>query len=496
MLGLITSLVCLVFVAAYIFLKRRYSYWKKLGVPGPEPTMIIGNLKDLLSLKFSEPDMMHEWYKKYRNEPYIGYYKFWKPTLFVIDPELVKAITETDCNHFIDRPTFITSAESDAVLDSLFNMSGARWKAKRQLFAKLFNPKQLRELSNLLEGLNDSLVNQFEEQRKLGNEVDMIVVMERHILKLITAFLYSIDTSQNLDRQSKLSELSENFARPSSSTVRKFIFYEVFPRLHIKLKRAAFPRFFWDFFSAFTNDLFSTRNNTKIDRDDLVTLIEKTQQEGIPEGDRIGHHEAVGHVFGFFIAGHHTTMTSVSHIIYQLSLHPQIQEKLRTEVDSVLKGKDTINYDSTREMNYLEAVINESLRLFPLLGVLKRGCTKTYKVNDKLTIPKGMEVILPARSLHTDPKYFPEPEKFIPERFFDPETPQALLMSFGKGPRMCIGKRFAYIAMKIIIAKIISEYIILPGTKTRNPVVFDNSTYFITVHPVDGLHIKLEKRIK
>ncbi|CAH1398028.1 unnamed protein product [Nezara viridula] len=496
MLGLITSLICLVCVAAYIFLKRRYNYWKNLEVAGPEPTMVVGNMKDFISLKFSEPDMVHEWYKEYKNEPYIGYYNFWKPTLLVIDPELIKAITETEFNYFIDHPELITETEPDAVMDSLFTMSGARWKAKRQIFTKLFSPKKLRELSNILEEQQDSLLGEFEKLLKSTDEVELMRIMERHVLKILTSFMYSIDSSQNQESHSKLSELSEIFARPPGSSVRRFLFFVVFPSLYHKLKLSAFPRVFWNYFNNFTNELLQSRNDQNVNREDLVALIGKMQKEGLLETDRIGHNEAVGHVFGFLIAGHHTTMTTVSHAIYQLSLHPQIQEKLRTEVDSVLKGKDNITYDSIKQMTYLDGVINETLRLFPLLGVLKRTCTQTYKINDKLTIPKGMDISIPAYSIHTDPEYFPEPEKFIPERFTDAETPPSLFMSFGKGPRMCIGKRFAYISMKSIIAKIISEYIILPGTKTRKPLQFDTSTFFITVHPVGGLHVRLQKRIK
>ncbi|CAH1398029.1 unnamed protein product [Nezara viridula] len=496
MLGLITSLICLVFVAAYIFLKRRYSYWKKLGVPGPEPAMIIGNMKEFISLKFTEPNVMHEWYKEYRNEPYIGYYNFLKPTLFVIDPELIKAITETDFNHFMDHPELITGTESDAVLGFLFNMYGARWKAKRQTFSKLFSPKRLRELSSILKEHNNSLLRQFEEQLKSTDEVELLKIMERHLLKVIISFLYGLDSNQDRERHSKLSELSEIFSRPPGSTIRRYLLFVVFPNLYHKLRLSAFPHLYWDYFNNFTRELLHSRNLKKVEREDLIALIGKMQKEGIPETDRIEHPEAVAHVFGFFIASHHTTMTTVSYVIYQLSLYPQIQDKVRTEVDNVLKGQDAVTYDSVMQMNYLDGVINETLRLYPLLGVLKRTCTESYKINDKLTIPKGMDVTLPAYSCHIDPEYFPEPEKFLPERFTDEQTSEALFMPFGKGPRTCIGKRYSYISMKTVIAKIISEYIILPGTKTRTPLMFDTKTFFITVHPIDGLHVKMQKRVK
>ncbi|XP_014285594.1 probable cytochrome P450 6a23 [Halyomorpha halys] len=492
MLGLVTSLICLICGAAYIYLRRRYRYWKNLGIPGPEPRMILGNMKDLYCLKSTEPDMMQEWYTEYRKEPYIGYYNFWKPTLFVLDPELTKAITEVDFNHFTDHPSIITAAETDSALDSLFTMKGLRWKLKRQIFSKLFSPKKLRDLSNILEQHNDTLLKAIDEELKSADEIELMGIFEQHIVKIITSFLYSIDSYHNRERHTKLLQLSDIFARPAGTTTLRFLFFTVFPNLYAKLGLSALPSAFWDYFTHFTHDLLYSRKEVNVEHDDLVALIEKMQKGLVSE--KIDHHEAVGHMFTFFVAAQDTTMTTLSHALYQLSLHPEIQEKLRTEIDSVLDGKDSITYDDINQMNYLDDVINETLRMFPLLGVLKRTCTEPYKINDKFTIPKGMDISLPAYSFHTDPEYYPEPEKFLPERFSDAGKAQALFMPFGKGPRTCIGIRFAYISMKTLIAKVVSEYFILPGTKTRNPLQLDTRTFFITVHPIDGLHVKLKKR--
>lgn len=82
----------------------------------------------------------------------------------------------------------------------------------------------------------------------------------------------------------------------------------------------------------------------------------------------------------------------------------------------------------------------ESLRMDPLIGALKRVCTKDYKVDDKLTIPKGMDVTIDVYSLHYDPQYFPEPELYKPERYTNGNADQGALLLFGKGPRQCIGK--------------------------------------------------------
>lgn len=85
--------------------------------------------------------------------------------------------------------------------------------------------------------------------------------------------------------------------------------------------------------------------------------------------------------------------------------------------------------------------VSETLRMFPLVGVLKRTCTIPYKVNDKFTIPKDMDVVFPVYSLHMDPRYFPLPEEFTPERFSYLDKSPPVFMPFGRGPRTCIGKK-------------------------------------------------------
>lgn len=83
----------------------------------------------------------------------------------------------------------------------------------------------------------------------------------------------------------------------------------------------------------------------------------------------------------------------------------------------------------------------ESLRLHPPLPFLFRTCTTTYTTSDGLTIPKGSKVVIPSLSIHMDPKFYPEPEVFRPERFDPDQFPNKYIwLPFGEGPRKCLGK--------------------------------------------------------
>ncbi|KAL1137634.1 hypothetical protein AAG570_009330 [Ranatra chinensis] len=126
-----------------------------------------------------------------------------------------------------------------------------------------------------------------------------------------------------------------------------------------------------------------------------------------------------------------------------LSLHQDVQSKLGKEIEEVLKKhSNKINMESIKEMKYLTMVLSETLRCFPTLARMERTCTKDYTFPTGLTIEKNTRVNVPLYGLHNDPKYYPNPEKFDPERFTEnakSERPPYVYLPFGNGPRKCVG---------------------------------------------------------
>uniref|UniRef100_A0A3B3Y842 unspecific monooxygenase n=1 Tax=Poecilia mexicana TaxID=48701 RepID=A0A3B3Y842_9TELE len=134
-----------------------------------------------------------------------------------------------------------------------------------------------------------------------------------------------------------------------------------------------------------------------------------------------------------------------------------------------------VQYQPLMEMDYLDSVINESLRLFPIAPRLERVAKASVEING-LVIPKDMVVLVPTWPLHRDPEIWPEPEKFKPERFskknkedIDPYT----YMPFGVGPRNCIGMRFALVVMKLAVVEILQRYSFSVCKETEIPFEMD-----------------------
>ncbi|XP_036176814.1 cytochrome P450 3A12-like isoform X4 [Myotis myotis] len=140
------------------------------------------------------------------------------------------------------------------------------------------------------------------------------------------------------------------------------------------------------------------------------------------------------------------------------------------------KQKATPTYDALAQMEYLDMVMNENLRLYPIAGRLERVCKKDVEING-VFIPKGTVVMVPSFILHRDSTYWPDPEEFRPERFSkknqDSINPYTY-MPFGSGPRNCIGMRFAIMNMKLAIVRVLQNFSFKPCKETQIPLKIES----------------------
>lgn len=175
---------------------------------------------------------------------------------------------------------------------------------------------------------------------------------------------------------------------------------------------------------------------------------------------------------------------NISWALYMLGLHKDIQDKARKEVDSILESQDDVcetfrgakeeegvpmstklkttdvTIEQIRAMKYLDCVIKETLRMWPSIPFVSRDLSEDTTIG-KYLIPKGTSCTVMTHSLHHNPKYYPKPELFDPDRFL-PENSTGrhpfAYIPFSAGPRNCIGQKFAQMEVKVILAKVIRNY--------------------------------------
>ena len=228
---------------------------------------------------------------------------------------------------------------------------------------------------------------------------------------------------------------------------------------------------------------------------------------GVPEGtilSRIVQSNACSDVLGFenlvdeyalfLLAGSETTSIASACVVWHLTRNPDVYKLVTEEVDRVFGEKTEIGFDEMNKLTYLEMVIKESMRLKPAVTSTGRQC-KQDSVVGGVVLPKGTGVVIPYGVLHTDPRYWKDPETFDPERFSRENKGNIVpytYMPFSTGQRSCVGKNFAMLEMKVVLSRVIREF------ELANPDPEDTSDIElvgnITVRPKNGIKVRISVR--
>jgi cytochrome P450 len=206
-----------------------------------------------------------------------------------------------------------------------------------------------------------------------------------------------------------------------------------------------------------------------------LILLDILLSHNLEHPNTVSDTDLMAHVKTFLTAGIHTNSISTVWTLSLIGQHPVVQQAIHDEIDAVF-GDDnvTLTMYKLNQMKYTECVIKESLRLYPLFPILFRTTSEAFRCG-KYLLPKNTEIAIFAYHMHRLETYFPDADKFIPERWLftdencDPKAvPQYAYIPFGAGARICIGQRYAIIILKSILAIISRKYRITSLEKTEN----------------------------
>ncbi|XP_055544826.1 cytochrome P450 4C1-like [Wyeomyia smithii] len=195
----------------------------------------------------------------------------------------------------------------------------------------------------------------------------------------------------------------------------------------------------------------------------------------------------------FMFEGHDTTTAGMSWALFLLGLHPDVQDKVHQEIDSIFSGSDRpATMQDLNEMKLLERCLKETLRLYPSVSFFGRTLSEDVTLAG-YHIPARTLIGIQAYHVHRDERFFPDPEKFDPDRFL-PENSENrhpfAYIPFSAGPRNCIGQKFALLEEKSVISSILRKFQVR-SAKTREEQRINHE---LITRPKDGIQLYLEKR--
>ncbi|VEN42421.1 unnamed protein product [Callosobruchus maculatus] len=412
------------------------------------------------------------------------------PALVVVDIELVKRILQVDFQHFWGHGAFIN--DKDNLSFHLFNLEGPRWKRDRAKLSPTFTSGKMKMMFQLIVSCTDELTKVLDET-SLKNPVDIKDIMSRFTTDVIGSCAFGIECNSLKDPNDDFRKYGRKVTDQLNveGTVRQFIpLFVPHSLLHL-INFHCQNRSIGSFYNRMVKATVNYRKDNNVVRKDFMQLlIELTEGE-----DPLSIDDIVAECFLFFVAGFETSSSAISFACYELSQHPEIQEKVRDEIETTLERHEgKLSYEAVMEMTYMDKVVYEALRKYPALPFLFRMCSKTYTIPDTdITVEEGTRVFIPALGIHYDPEFYPDPEKFDPERFSEENKatrPNFTWLPFGEGPRICIGMRFGLLQTKLGLCTLLRKYKFTLNKKTKTPLVFSKAG--ILTSPEGSIWVDLE----
>lgn len=223
-------------------------------------------------------------------------------------------------------------------------------------------------------------------------------------------------------------------------------------------------------------DIIEQRLKSGSKPNDLLDMLLETRYEDT--GEPMPTQQLIDEIKILFIAGHETTANALTFTLHLLGNHPEIQQEMFEELVAIESQTQDV-VERLQKMSYTNAVINESMRLYPPAWITDRENIADDALLD-YQIRKGTLIGVSFYELHRNPKYWENPEQFNPERFLGEQKKQSMqyFYPFGAGPRMCIGMGFAMYEMALALSYLVGKYHI----KSSSPTVAFNP--LITLKPV------------
>jgi len=314
-----------------------------------------------------------------------------------------------------------------------------------------------------------------------GAEMDIHREMTRLTLAIVGRTLFSADVSSDADEigraMAQIFELFDTLLLPFSDWIQKLPIPPVrrFEKARDRLDKIVYG-------------LIAERRRSGNDAGDLLSMLLLAQDES--DNAHMTDKQVRDEALTLLIAGHETTANALTWTWYLLSQNPEVEARMHAEIDRALGGK-LPGFDDAAKLTYTGGVFAESLRLYPPAWAIGRRAREDYSIGGYV-IPAKSILLMSPWVMHRDPRWWPDPERFNPDRW-QPDAaakrPKFSYFPFGGGARVCIGERFAWAEGVLVLATIAQRWKmrLVPGHPVETRAV-------ITLRPKHGMNMTLERR--
>lgn len=364
-----------------------------------------------------------------------------KVAYLVTGPTCIKHVLQDKYRNYIRGKS--VSAGRLLLGNGLALSDGAFWLRQRRLMQPAFHRRRLEQLVAVVTETVAAKVEAWRMHASSDQPLDIASEMNRLTLTVIIKAMFSTDMTDKLDVMEKAFDVGQEFLNTRRS--HRISLPKWFPspaqRRFDRAKKTLDDIIY---------ELLDQRRSNPGDKGDLLSMLLAARDEETGEG--MSDLELRDEIMTTFFAGHETTTSVLTWIWYLLDQHPEVDARMRAEIDEVLDGKQP-TFEDLAKLTYTEMVFHEAMRLYTPVWMHSREAVEA-DVIDGYPIPAGQLLLISPYVTHHDPRWWPDPWKFDPERF-TPEAkarqPNYTYIPFGGGPHLCIGNNFSIMESKIIL---------------------------------------------
>lgn len=488
-------------IAIYYYFFKDLNFFKKHGIRHAPPWPVVGNMGPVFLRQLSMAEIIQKIYNLNPDAKYVGFFDSMNPVVMIRDPDLIKSIGVKNFESFPDHRAFINEVNDPLFGKNLFSLRGEKWRDVRSLLSPAFTSSKMKAMFKLMSDCAASFTEFLFKLPADKSVIEMKDCFTRYTNDVIAtcAFGISVDSMRNPTNEFYVYGKDAT----SFSTLRtiKFYFIRSMPIITKMLGIKFVGNRVGQFFKDLVRSTIHTRDKQNIVRPDMLQLMMESRGKRGP-GKELTIEDMTSQAFIFFFGGFDTVSTLMCFTIHEITVNPTVQTKLRNEIDEVLKKTNgELTYEALNGMQYLDAVVEESLRMWSVAVAIDRLCVQDFELPPALpgdkpfVVKKGTYVWFPIYGIHRDPKYFEKPDEFYPERFLA-ENKKKLntnaYIPFGLGPRMCIGNRFALLETKVVIFHLLARCELKPCAKTSHPLQLSKASF--TMLAEGGFWLKIHAR--
>ena len=393
---------------------------------------------------------------------------------FAEHPDYIRDVLVTQNSNFVKGRAL---QKAKRILgDGLLTSEGETHHRQRRLVLPAFHRQRIASYGSVMV----EHATRTSDQWQNGMSVDISQEMTRLTLGIVAKTLFDADVGKEADDIGEaMTVMLEMFH------VLMYPFAELLEKLPLPMVRR-YEKMRYRLDSTIYR-IIDERRKAGVDRQDLLSMLLLARDEDT--GGKMTDLQVRDEAMTLFLAGHETTANTLSWTFYLLSQNPAAEAKLHAEIDEVLESRAP-TFEDLPKLQYTEMIISESMRLFPPAWGIGRRSLVDQSIGP-YSVPKDSIILLSPFVTQRDPRFFPEPEKFKPERWTaeaKASLPAFAYFPFGGGARRCIGEGFAWAEAILILATLCKGWRV--RLDQSNPVELNA---LFTLRPKNGIQMKLER---